>query len=270
MAERRMFAKTIIDSDAFLEMPATTQLLYFHLSMRADDEGFINNPKTIMRSVGCKTDDMNVLIARKFIIPFESGVVVIKHWRIHNYIRNDRFKPTKYADEKASLTLDENNSYTVLGTKKLQEIPTLDTTGIPIDNQMDTQVRLGKDSIGNIKKENNIKEKKSESVKHKYGEYQHVLLTDEEYNKLNQEYPNAKELIKQMDEGIEMKGYKYKSHYLAIKKWAANAKNGNRPNTFQQQTSNPFLTKLMYEEVYDVSNIANDESETFEELRKRE
>lgn len=136
IAERRMFAKTIIDSDAFLEMPMSTQCLYFHLSMRADDDGFINNPKSIMRIIGCKDDDVKILIGKKFIIPFESGVVVIKHWKIHNYIRNDRYKETKYKDEKSTLELDENNAYT--------------QTGIPIDNQMETQVRLGKDRLGKV------------------------------------------------------------------------------------------------------------------------
>ena len=94
MAERRMFSKTIVDSDAFLDMPVSTQCLYFHLSMRADDEGFVNNPKRIQRMVGMSDDDMRILIAKQFIIPFESGICVIKHWFIHNYIRNDRFKST--------------------------------------------------------------------------------------------------------------------------------------------------------------------------------
>ena len=111
MAERRMFAKTIIDSDAFLEMPATSQNLYFHLSMRADDDGFVNKPKAIMRNCGAKDDDLNILFARKFVIPFDSGIVVIKHWRINNYLRNDRYRPTVYQDEKATLYLDENNAY---------------------------------------------------------------------------------------------------------------------------------------------------------------
>lgn len=137
MAERRMFAKTIIDSDAFLDMPQSSQLLYFHLSMRGDDEGFINNPKSIMRNVGCKDDDIKLLIAKKFLIPFESGVVVIKHWRIHNYIQKDRFTPTKYSSEKAMLSLDENKSYTLC----IQDVST-----------MDTQDRLGKGSIGKVSK----------------------------------------------------------------------------------------------------------------------
>lgn len=141
MAERRMFAKTIIDSDAFLDMPHSTQLLYFHLSMRADDDGFINNPKNIMRMIGCKDDDLSVLITKKFIIPFENGIVVIKHWRVHNYIAKDRYKETKYKEEKAMLTLDENNSY---------------TTCIQPVYKMDTQDRLGKDSIGKDRLNNNV------------------------------------------------------------------------------------------------------------------
>ena len=94
MAERRMFSKSIIDSDLFLDMPATTQMLYFHLAMRADDDGFINNPKRIMRMIGASDDDMRILIAKQFVILFDSGIVVIKHWRIHNYIRSDRYKPS--------------------------------------------------------------------------------------------------------------------------------------------------------------------------------
>ena len=138
MAERRMFAKTIIDSDAFIDMPLSTQALYFHLSMRADDDGFINNPKKIQRMVGASDDDLKVLVMKRFIIPFESGIVVIKHWKIHNYIRNDRYKPTVYAEEKAMITSKDNGAYTEA-----------DTIGIPSDNQvvyqLDTQVRVGKD-----------------------------------------------------------------------------------------------------------------------------
>ena len=131
-----MFAKTIIDSDAFLDMPMSTQALYFHLSMRADDDGFLNNPKKIQRMVGATEDDLKLLIAKNFIITFESGVIVIKHWKIHNYIRNDRYKPTVYQEEKDLLTLKDNGSYSL---------------GIPNGYQTETQVRLGKDSIGYIK-----------------------------------------------------------------------------------------------------------------------
>lgn len=153
MAERRMFAKTIIDSDAFLDMPLSSQSLYFHLSMRADDDGFINNPKKIQRMVGCGDDDLKLLMAKRFILVFDSGVIVIKHWKIHNYIRNDRYKPTLYQDEKAELTDKDNKSYTF----KNEGIEAFEPLGIPDDNQavyqMDTQVRLGKDRLGKVNKD---------------------------------------------------------------------------------------------------------------------
>lgn len=117
MAEKRMFAQTIIDSDAFLEMPLSTQALYFHLCMRADDEGFVNNPKKIQRMVGGSDDDFKLLIAKSFIISFDAGIVVIKHWRIHNYIRKDRIHETKYLEEKAMLTIKENGAYSLLSDK---------------------------------------------------------------------------------------------------------------------------------------------------------
>lgn len=145
MAERRMFAKTIIDSDAFLDMSLSTQALYFHLSMRADDDGFVNNPKKIQRMIGCGDDELKMLIAKKFIIPFESGVCVIKHWRIHNYIRRDRYKETVYKEEKSRLELKDNNSYRLV-----------DTIGIPNGYQVDTQDRLGKDRLGKDSIDNTI------------------------------------------------------------------------------------------------------------------
>lgn len=112
MAERRMFAKSIVTSDAFLDMPATARCLYFTLAMFADDDGFVNSPKSIMRQVGSTTDDMNILVSKKFVIAFDSGVIVIKHWRIHNYIRGDRKHETKYLDELSTLDLEENGAYT--------------------------------------------------------------------------------------------------------------------------------------------------------------
>ena len=143
MAERRMFAKTIIDSDAFLDMPTSSQLLYFHLSMRADDDGFVNNPKKIQRMVGCAEDDLKLLMVKKFIIQFESGVCVIKHWRIHNYIRGDRYNETNYKEEKSSLMLDENKSYTQ-SYGLPHDIPAVDH----MSDKRETQVRLGKVRLG--------------------------------------------------------------------------------------------------------------------------
>lgn len=112
MAERRMFAKAIIDSDAFLDMPLSTQALYFHLAMRADDEGFVGNPKKIQRMIGASDDDCKVLMMKRFILSFESGIIVIKHWKIHNYIQADRFKETTYIEERATLALDGKKAYT--------------------------------------------------------------------------------------------------------------------------------------------------------------
>ena len=114
MADRRMLSKQIIDSDAFLSMPVSTQALYFHLCMRADDDGFINSPKSIQRMVCATDDDFKVLLAKRFLIPFESGVVVIKHWRIHNYIQNDRYKETAYIEEKKRLAIKPNKAYTLI------------------------------------------------------------------------------------------------------------------------------------------------------------
>ena len=140
MAERRMFAKTIIDSDAFLDMPQSSQLLYFYLGMKADDEGVINNPRAIMRIIGVKDDDMNVLIAKKFVIPIilnnKETIIVIKHWKINNYIQNDRFVESKYREAiEQNLALDINKSY----TQKNECIQSV--------SKMYTQDSIGKDSI---------------------------------------------------------------------------------------------------------------------------
>lgn len=142
MAERRMFAKQIIDSDAFLDMPSSTQSLYFHLGMRGDDEGFINNPKKIQRMVGASDDDIKVLISKNFVIPFESGVCVIKHWKIHNYIRNDRLQETVYQDERSKLSIKNNNVYS------MTDICQTD------DRQMSEQVRLGKVRLVEVRLDN--------------------------------------------------------------------------------------------------------------------
>ena len=138
MAERRMFAKTIIDSDAFLDMPLSTQSLYFHLGMRADDDGFVNNPKKIQRMIGGTDDDLKLLIAKRFILVFDSGVIVIKHWKMHNYIQKDRYKPTAYQKEKCQLEVKKNGSY----TECIQD-----------GYGMETQVRLGKVRLDKVSKD---------------------------------------------------------------------------------------------------------------------
>lgn len=111
MAQRRMFSKSVTNNDNFIELPATSQNLYFHLSMNADDDGFVDNWKSIMRMIGSKEDDIKILIAKSFLIPFESGVIVIKHWRLNNYLQSDRKKPTVYQEEYKVLSMDSNNVY---------------------------------------------------------------------------------------------------------------------------------------------------------------
>lgn len=113
LAQKRMFTMKIVDSDAFLDMPATTQCLYFHLNMRADDDGFIGNPKRIMKITGASEDDLRLLIAKRFVLTFEDGVIVIKHWRMHNTLSRDRYTETSYIDEKRMLLLKENGSYSL-------------------------------------------------------------------------------------------------------------------------------------------------------------
>lgn len=140
MAERRMFSKAVIDSDAFLDLPLSTQALYFHLSMRADDDGFVNNPKKIQRMIGASDDDCKLLLLKQFIISFESGIIVIRHWRLHNYIQKDRYKQTLYQAEKNQLQLQENGMY----TECIQNV-----------SKLDTQVSISKDNIDKIR-DNNI------------------------------------------------------------------------------------------------------------------
>lgn len=113
MAQKRMFTMKIVDSDAFLDMPLSAQCLYFHLNMRADDDGFIGNPKRIMRTIGCHEDDFKILIMKRFLLTFEDGVIVIKHWRMHNCISQNRYHETQYIDEKNKLLIKENKSYSL-------------------------------------------------------------------------------------------------------------------------------------------------------------
>lgn len=133
-----MFSKKITDTDTFLDMPLSAQALYFHLNMHADDDGFVSNAKTIKRMIGSNDDDLKLLLAKQFIFAFESGVVVIKDWKIHNYIRKDTYNTTIYGNEKEQLSQDENGSYTL-------RIRSVDDPS--------TQVRLGKVRLG---KDSNI------------------------------------------------------------------------------------------------------------------
>jgi len=153
MANRRMFSKDITRSDAFLDLPISSQALYFHLGMEADDRGYVNNPKTVIRSIGATVGDLEQLVNKRFILVREDGLILIKHWRINNLIKNDRFKETKYVNDLKKLFFDENNSYT--------ETPT-NTPCLQIGTQVEPQDRLGKDSIGEYRlvEDSIVKERK--------------------------------------------------------------------------------------------------------------
>lgn len=155
MAERRMFAKTIVESDAFLDMPMSAQALYLHLGMNSDDWGFVNNPRSIRRMCGASEDDLKLLIAKKFILTFDSGAVVIKSWWVNNYVQSDRRHPTRYQEELETLFLDENKSYTtkdtgVLPADMFNRVSKVEPVCIQPVSKMDTEVRLGKDRLGEV------------------------------------------------------------------------------------------------------------------------
>lgn len=212
MAERRMFAKAVVESDTFLDMPSSAQALYFHLGMEADDEGFLNNPKRIQRCVGAAADDLRILVSKGFIIPFDSGVVVIRHWKVNNYIQSDRRKPTQCISERAMLETDSGRVY---------NLSTCVDTGCIQDASMSyTQVSIGKDRL----EENSIGEGSKTAPKvqrHKYGEYKNVLLSDSELEKLKEEFPNDwEQRIERLSEYIASTGKRYKSHLATIRSWA--------------------------------------------------
>ena len=230
MAERRMFAKTIIDSDAFLDMPLSTQTLYFHLAMRADDDGFVNNPKKIQRMIGASDDDLKLLIAKRFLIPFDSGVVVIKHWKIHNYIQKDRYKPTVYREEMKMLQVKENGGYTLLDTNCIQGV-----------SKPDTQVRLGKDRLelgkDRLGKDNNNADKPHTPTNSK----RFIPPTIEEVKAYCQERNNNVDPEKWYD-FYSAKGWMIGKNKM--KDWKAAVRTWEKSNDFgngKSKSSNPFL-----------------------------
>ena len=228
MAERRMFTQKIIDSDAFLDMPLSTQSLYFHLNMRADDDGFVNNPKKIQRMIGASDDDLRLLLAKRFILGFENGIVVIKHWRMHNLLRKDRYNPTQYIKERNTLMITDNGSYT--------EKPILDvvaTTWQPNGNQMATQDSIGKDSIDKLSiVEDSVAEEKATKRK------RFVPPTLEDVKAYCQERQNGVDAERFIDyytsNGWLVGKNKMKDWKAAVRTWERNGYSGQQ----QAQSSN--------------------------------
>lgn len=249
MAQKRMFTMKIVDSDAFLDMPLSTQCLYFHLNMRADDDGFVGNPKKIMRMIGASEDDFKILLAKKFLIIFENNVVVIKHWWMHNTLAKDRYQETSYMDEKNQLKIKENKSYT-LGEEgqpiekpvRYQNVNKMLTNSYQNVNA-DIDIDIVKDKDIDLDLDKNLE--KPEKTKHKYGTYKNVLLTQKEYDNFIAAYGQEKTdaFIQNFSELKEMKGYKYKSDYLALKKWGIQAyeqKSNTHTNKREQLTDEEY------------------------------
>ena len=250
MAERRMFAKTIVTSDAFLDMPPTARCLYFTLGMFADDDGFVNNPKSIMRQSGSTLDDMNILIAKRFVIAFDSGVIVIKHWRIHNYIQSDRYRETKYQEELSTLMLDENKAY----TSKNAQVP-MDTTPCIHDvSKVDTEVRLGKDSLGKDRKDICVRPKpkelreefetlwsmypKKQGKDKAYGYYERARKSGTTYEEVGQGIAAYREYIEANE--VDMQYVKMGSTFFSQKAWG-----DDWTIRTKQKSGNPFMDMLM-------------------------
>lgn len=225
MAERRMFAKKITESDAFLDMPSSTQMLYFHLSMNADDDGFVNNPKKIQRMCGASDDDFKLLIAKSFVILFESGIIVIKHWKMHNYIQSDRYRPTDYVDEKSMLGVEKNKAYTLdeskMYTKCIQDVS--------VGKNSIGKVRLGEDSI--------VKDSKGESVRGEKAK-RFIPPSVEEVEQYCIERNNNIDAQSFID-FYESKGWmigknKMKDWKAAVRTWERSRKQENKENVFDE------------------------------------
>ena len=224
MAKRRMFAITIVDSDAFAEMPLSTQALYFHLSMRADDDGFINNPKKIMRMIGASEDDLKLLVLKKFIIPFESGIVAIKHWKIHNYIPKDRYTPTVYTEEKSLLEDKENGAYTLC----IQDVYNMDTqvskgkVKLVKDKVVEVSANVYSDSDNEDEEiVGNSEDEAFEYVGGKLGKGV-VLLTPSQQDALLEKLgiDAFNHYVEKLADFIISKKAKVSNHYATILKWA--------------------------------------------------
>ena len=202
-----MFNLKILDTDLFLDMSISARLLYYDLSMRADDDGFVASPKKIQRMIGASDDDLKVLIGKQFIIPFEKGICVIKHWKIHNYIQKDRYTPTFYKTEMAQL-IENDGSYEVMDTECVQNGRVL----LP-------QVRLGK---VRLEVEENIEPKEIINVAVKKIEYaERVHMLEDEYEKLINKYSQKviDDKITDLDLWKGSTGKKNKSDYLTLLTW---------------------------------------------------
>ena len=232
MAEKRMLTKKVTEDDNFIALSSSAQALYLHLSMSADDDGFSNQVTVSMFRAHASVQDLEALLEKRYIYQFENGVIVIKHWRMANALRKDRYTPTAFQEELAKLELKDNGSYTWLpdGCRMVAErLPqnSIDKNSIDknsIDKFSIDEIREDKCIESSIDQDTHIAPAPPEQ-KHTHGEYKHVRLKDAELDKLVNEYgqETTDDCIRFLDEYIEMKGYKAKNHYLCIKKWVLDA-----------------------------------------------
>lgn len=221
-----MFAKTILLSDAFIDLPHSARSLYVALGMVADDDGFINNPRSIMRQVESTREDLDLLIQSEFIIPFESGVVAIKAWKVNNLIQKDRYKPTKYVAEREQLNINEKGMYTLC----IHSVSKVDTTCIQPVSKVDTQGSIGKDNLGkdsfssgSIVHSNNINSATTTAANQIIKDWGKgvIRLTDTEredlFKKLGADH--FKTYINKIATFITVKGAKITNHYCTVLKW---------------------------------------------------
>lgn len=216
MAARRMLAKVIMESDKFLELSFSAQSLYVQLGLNADDDGFVNCAMKVCRMIGADPAELSLLIEKGYIIPFESGVIVIAHWHVHNKIRIDRYQPTIYKKELSMLILGKDNIYRL-------------NHGLPNDNQMSAQ-----DSIGEEKQD------KYSSDDRLFGEHKLIKLTDIEYEKLIKGYGEVlvNSNIKKMEEYCYKNERKYNDYYLALIRWMRKEKNNGNGNSIYSDRIN--------------------------------
>ena len=213
MADKRMFSLKIVDSDLFLDMPLSSQCLYFHLSMRADDDGFVNNPKKIIKIIGANEDDLKILIAKGFVIVFDQGIIVITHWKINNFIRKDRYKPTMYIDQKQQLYQTDNGAY--ISEEKV---------GCHLVNQRlsSGQPSIDKGRLDKVSIDKGRGEEESPPPPNSktYGEFQNVNLSDEEYQRLREKLKShTNTMVEKLSRYMQSSGKTYQDHYATLLHW---------------------------------------------------
>lgn len=253
MAQKRMFSLQVVDTDKFMDMSTSAQALYFHLGMHGDDDGFVASPRKIARAAGCNDDDMRLLAAKGFIIPFDSGVVVIADWKINNTLQNDRYKETIYQEEKATLQFEKSGKY-LLGS-------IMDTFGNHDGTNLEPQHNLTKHNLTKPNKAEGLGADKppapTKQTKKAFGEYGWVKLTDDEYNRLLNDFGEAevKRCIAYVDESAQSTSNKnkWRDWNLVIRKcsrngWGLNQTQQSRTNAMGRESGIDRLARMYKEE----------------------